>query len=171
MVIITNNPGILSRLEGLFEVFYHDATPPREREAVWSRVADKLLELHTTWGTAGILYKDAIMRVSQFIVAHACEFVRKDADVEVYFYFIRCLYRAMDMRVPAFPDLYCDTDYYYDDDYDPYQGHDYSERERDEWEEERREEEREEWEEWKRGGGQGCGECIDVCRCMSREDW
>ncbi len=33
---------------------------------------------------------------------------------------------------------------------------------------EREEMEREEWDEWTRGGGQGCGNCIDVCRCMSR---
>jgi hypothetical protein len=33
---------------------------------------------------------------------------------------------------------------------------------------EREEMEREKWDEWTRGGGQGCGNCIDVCRCMSR---
>ncbi len=125
-------------------------------------MVDKLLELHRTWVTAGILYKDAIMRVSQFIVAHACEFASKDADVDVYFYFIRELHRAVGMSVPVFPDLHFEDDDYY---YNPYQGHDYSQRERDEWEEERREEERDEWEEWESGGGQGCGECIDVCRC------
>ncbi len=33
---------------------------------------------------------------------------------------------------------------------------------------EREEMAREEWDDWIEGGGQGCGRCIDVCRCMSR---
>lgn len=32
----------------------------------------------------------------------------------------------------------------------------------------REEEERDEYDEWCSGGGQHCGRCIDVCRCMSR---
>ena len=32
----------------------------------------------------------------------------------------------------------------------------------------REEEERDEYDEWRAGGGQHCGYCIDVCRCMSR---
>jgi hypothetical protein len=48
---------------------------------------------------------------------------------------------------------------------DPYYPHEHSRAEEEEWRAQREEDERDEWDEWERGGGQGCGSCIDVCRC------
>ncbi len=48
---------------------------------------------------------------------------------------------------------------------DPYYPHDYSRAEEEEMRAFQEEHDREEWDEWERGGGQGCGRCIDVCRC------
>ena len=48
---------------------------------------------------------------------------------------------------------------------DPYYPHDHSRAEEEEWRAQREEDDREKYEEWHDGGGQGCGDCIDVCRC------
>ncbi len=45
------------------------------------------------------------------------------------------------------------------------------EQDREDYAREREEEERDEWDEWREGGGQGCGNCIDVCRCHCYEDY
>ncbi len=45
------------------------------------------------------------------------------------------------------------------------------EQDREDFAREREEEERDEWDEWREGGGQGCGSCIDVCRCHCYDDY
>ncbi len=45
------------------------------------------------------------------------------------------------------------------------------EQDREDYAREREEEERDEWDEWREGGGQGCGNCIDVCRCHCYDDY
>lgn len=48
---------------------------------------------------------------------------------------------------------------------DPYYPHDHSRGEEEEMRAFQEEQDREEEDKWRDGGGQGCGRCIDVCRC------
>ncbi len=161
-MVITNNPGLASRLRDLFEVYYDIATPPTEQYHVWRQVIDIFLDLYCTWNSSHIFYKDAFLCASGFIIDNCQNHTSQDADITVYFHFIRVLSQVGGLCVPRFPDLYCDDSYYYDDEHEGYYP---SEQEKDDSEWEREEREREEWDEWREGGGQGCGECIDVCRC------
>jgi hypothetical protein len=161
MMAITNNPGIVSRLEDLFEVYYHRDTPSTEKFLVWHQVTGILLDLYFTWNSSHIFYKDAFLCASHFILDNCMQYTSRDADITVYFHFIRVLSQVGGLHVPRFPSLYS-GDSYYDDDYEGYYP---SQQDRDDDRWEREEREREEWDEWREGGGQGCGECIDVCRC------
>lgn len=170
MMVITNNPGLVSRLRDLFEVYYDIATPPTEQYLVWRQVTGLFLDLYFTWNSSHIFYKDAFICSSGFILDNCQWYTSKDADITVYFHFIRVLSQVGGLCVPRFPDLYGDDSY--DDDY--CEGYYPSEGEWGQGGEGESDEyetggygggSRPPWDEWREGGGQGCGECIDVCRC------